>query len=91
MAGISVTHGRFSDSFQLLNFYMYTIRMQIIAEEKAGVAKYLRACLRALLLEWLKNNPQLEDLLTALESPVVNRADIAEDLKGKFASKELIL
>ncbi len=61
--------------------------MQIIAEGKARVA----GCLRALLREWLKNNPQLEDLLTALESPVINRADIAEDLKGKFASKELIL
>ncbi len=32
-----------------------------------------------------------EDLLTALESPIIHRADIAEDLKGKIASQELTL
>ncbi len=44
-----------------------------------------------MLVEWLQNGPQLEDLLTALESPIIHRADIAEDLKGKIASQELTL
>ncbi len=40
----------------------------------------------------VQNGPQLEDLLTALESPIIHRADIAEDLKGKkITSQELTL
>ncbi len=37
-----------------------------------------------MLVEWLQGGPQLEDLLTALESPAISRADIAEDLKGRL-------
>ena len=65
--------------------------MQAIAEENAGRSKSVNKCFTDMLVEWLQNGPQLEDLLTALESPVIDRADIAEDLKEKIASQELTL
>ncbi len=48
-------------------------------------------CFTDMLVEWLQNDPQLEVLLKALESPVIHRADIAEDLKGKIKNNQLKL
>ncbi len=65
--------------------------MQVIAEENARRPNSVTKCFTDMLVEWLKDSPQLEDLFTALESPVISRTDIAEDLKKKIASKELTL
>ncbi len=65
--------------------------MQVIAEENSGKTKRVDNCFTGMLEEWLKSGPQLEDLFTALESPFIRRADIAKDLKGNIASKELVL
>ncbi len=65
--------------------------MQVIAVKNSGMPDRVTKCFTDMLQEWLQNDPQLEDLLTALESPVIHRADIAEDLKGKIASQELTL
>ena len=61
--------------------------MQVIAEENARRPNSVTKCFTDMLVEWLQGGPQLEDLLTALESPVIHRADIAEDLKGTLLVK----
>ncbi len=61
--------------------------MQVIAEENARRPNSVTKCFTHMLVEWLQDGPQLEDLLTALESPVIHRADIAEDLKGTLLVK----
>ena len=63
---------------------MYFCTMQAIAEESAKRPDSVTKCFTHMRLQ---NGPQLKDLLTALESPVIHRADIAEDLKGKIACK----
>ncbi|XP_064403143.1 uncharacterized protein LOC135348759 isoform X2 [Halichondria panicea] len=58
--------------------------LDVIAEENARRPNSITKCFTHMLVEWLLGGPQLEDLLTALESPVISRADIAEDLKGRL-------
>ena len=47
-------------------------------------------CFTALLNEWLQSeDPKLADLLESLRGPVVERADVADELEGKVETGEL--
>ena len=46
-------------------------------------------CFTALLKEWLQDDPKLEDLLNSLKGPVVERADLANELEIKIKTGEL--
>ena len=46
-------------------------------------------CFTALLTEWLQGDPQMKDLLDSLRGPIVDRADLADDLESKIKVGEL--
>ncbi len=65
--------------------------MQAIQLNRAGHPDMAGQCFTDMLEKWLKNDPQLNDLFKALESPVIARASIARDLKQKIEGKQLTL
>ena len=48
-------------------------------------------CFTALLKEWLMQDPRKEDLLESLRGPVVDRADLGDDLETMISTGELKL
>ena len=46
-------------------------------------------CFTEMLKTWLQDEPQMKDLLQSLRGPVVDRADLANDLESKIEMGEL--
>ena len=45
----------------------------------------------ALLSEWLDQNPKVDDLMEALQSPCVDRTEVAMEIDSKIKNGQLVL
>ena len=49
----------------------------------------MEQCFTEMLKTWIQDEPQMKDLLQSLRGPVVDRADLANDLESKIKMGEL--
>ena len=71
----------------ILDYMIFVcVSSQVIDTEHRGMVEQ---CFTALLTEWLQGDPQMKDLLDSLRGPVVDRADLADDLESKIKVGEL--
>ena len=59
---------------------------QAINEDNLHARNFVDVCFTALLEQWLTQTPTWTDLIDALSSPIIERDDIASNIKALFES-----